>query len=106
MSLTLKKSSSEFEPQPLVEKKKLQLFIAGIGAVGGTLLHLINDLQNPGFELTVIGICNSKFTQWNPDTDALKDISSLAGGEPTDWDLIPNELVRRNQPRFCRCNRQ
>ncbi len=97
MSLTLKKSSSEVEHQPLIKKKELQLFVAGIGAVGGTLIQLIKTLEHPGFDLTVIGICNSKFTLWNPGTQDLENFSSLESKETTNWDLIPGALIRRNQ---------
>lgn len=97
MSLTLKKTSSEFEHQPHIKKKKLQLFIAGVGAVGGTLIQLIRELKHPGFDLTVIGICNSKSTLWNPDIQDLENVSSFNSKETTDWKLIPKELIRRSQ---------
>lgn len=96
MTLPLKKSSSEFQKKPLIKKKKLQLFIAGVGAVGGTLIQLIKELEHPGFELTVIGICNSKFTRWNPDLAKLKSRVTLEKGTPTDWELIPDELIERS----------
>lgn len=96
MTLTLKKSSSEFQKKPLIKKKKLKLFIAGIGAVGGTLIQLIKGLEHPGFELTIIGICNSKFTRWNPDVSILKSTITLKDGESTDWKIIPDKLIQRS----------
>jgi len=46
MSLALKQS-----PRTRSEKKTLSLFIAGIGAVGGTLIEQIKELEHPNFTL-------------------------------------------------------
>lgn len=92
MTLTLKKSISK--PKP--EKKNIDLFIAGIGAIGGTLTRLIKNLNHPLFELNLIGACNSKTTQWNIDLNKFSKDLTITGGAPTDWNKIPEELIRRS----------
>jgi len=84
--------------QNLAGKKHIHLFIAGIGAVGGTLLKLVDELVHPRFNLSVIGICNSKHSVWNNDglqAESLK--KELCCGEPTRWDELPAQLVSRKK---------
>lgn len=79
-------------------KKEIHLFVAGIGAVGGTLIKLVDKLVHPRFNLTVIGICNSKQAVWNNDglqAESLK--KELCCGEPTRWDDLPAKLVSRKK---------
>ncbi|MEX2477009.1 MAG: hypothetical protein WD357_01140 [Gracilimonas sp.] len=90
MTLALKRSIPEKKPK----KKKLTVFIAGIGAVGGTLLQQIMALDHPFFELEIIGFCNSRSTHWNPDTQQLKNAGALQSGVQTDWDKITKKLIQ------------
>ena len=96
MTLSLKKSSRDTYNHPSIEKKKIQLFIAGVGAVGSTLTQLIQSLNHDLYKLEIIGICNSKITQWNPSLDDTGDEFILKDGEPTDWDQIPEKLISQN----------
>lgn len=93
MTLSLKKSSSSPHILPIVQKKRISLFIAGTGAVGGKLLQQIKNLDHPLFDLNILGICNSTFTQWKPDTYDLSPSTSPESGDATDWNKIPGELV-------------
>lgn len=97
MTLAIQKST--VKPQPAInpKKKDLNLFIAGIGAVGGTLTKLIKALDHPKFRLHIIGICNSSNTLWNPNIKDLDNSPSIKNGEPTDWDIIPDQLVQKNE---------
>ncbi|HET8866101.1 MAG TPA: hypothetical protein VFM80_10425 [Gracilimonas sp.] len=90
MTLALKKSIPESKP----EKKKLSLFIAGVGAVGGTLLNQITALDHHLFELEIIGFCNSRFTRWHPNEEQIEHARSLKNGEKTDWTKIPQKLIQ------------
>ncbi len=63
-------------------RKTVSLFIAGTGAVGGTLIDQIDDLKSSDLNLKIIGTCNSKQVQWI-DTDRK---------QPTDWPVILQEL--------------
>lgn len=58
------------------------LFIAGTGAVGGTLINQLKSLAHPELALKIIGQCDSKTVRWS------------ASDEPqsTDWDAIINRL--------------
>ncbi len=94
MTLTSHKSSDESFKITPEKKKKLHVFIAGIGAVGGTLAQLIEKLDHPLFELNIIGICNSSHTVWNPKIDADSEAIKIKEGEPTDWDQIPEKLIQ------------
>lgn len=91
MTLTLKKSIPKTKP----EKTQLSLFIAGIGAVGGTLLKQVMALKHPLFDLDIIGYCNSRYTRWHPNSDQLKQAQSLKSGEKTDWINIPGKLIKK-----------
>ncbi|HBQ61069.1 MAG TPA: hypothetical protein DD671_15990, partial [Balneolaceae bacterium] len=97
MTLSLKKSSTESHTETSLKKKKLNVFIAGIGAVGGTLTQLIKDLNHQQYELNIIGVCNSRYTKWYPDIDKITNGEKLQEGDPTDWNLIPDELVERSE---------
>lgn len=97
MTLTLKKTTTDTHQELSLQRKNINLFIAGIGAVGGTLTKLIRQLDHSLYELNVIGVCNSKFTQWNPDMEQVISKSRLTDGEPTDWNSIPDELVNRSE---------
>jgi len=84
--------------QHISDKKEIHLFVAGIGAVGGTLLKLVDELVHPWFNLSVIGICNSKHSVWNNDglkAESLK--KELCCGEPTRWDNLPARLISRKK---------
>ncbi|MAL17312.1 MAG: hypothetical protein CL670_16305 [Balneola sp.] len=96
MTLTLKKSSSDSQKNLSIKKKKIRLFIAGIGAVGGTLTKLIQELNHDLYDLRIIGVCNSSFTKWNPDVDAFLEDRKLSQGEPTDWNVIPDQLINQS----------
>ena len=45
-------------PVPGVKTNKTDIFIAGIGAVGGTLIRQINNLSDAN-SFNIIGVCNS-----------------------------------------------
>jgi len=96
MTLTLKKSSSDSQKNLSIKKKKIQLFIAGIGAVGSTLTQLIRDLNHPLYDLQIIGVCNSTITQWSPDLEKLLQEKKPADGETTDWNSIPDQLINQS----------
>lgn len=91
MTLALKQSKPETKP----DKKKLSIFLAGIGAVGGTLLKQIRELDHPQYDLEIIGFCNSRYTCWEPDAEQLNDPANICCGAQTDWGSIPKKLLDR-----------
>lgn len=96
MSLSLQKSSAASHILPLSKKKKVSVFIAGTGAIGSTLLQLIAELEHPLYHLNILGVCNSKITQWHPDLDELLENGKPVHGETTNWNTIPEELIKQN----------
>ncbi len=71
----------------------VDLFIAGKGAVGGTLLNLIDDLNPDDVRLRVIGVCDSKSVNWNAGGIDIHNVDKLPEGQATDWPAIVQELT-------------
>lgn len=92
MSLHLKKYSAESKPKRITQKKTLYIFIAGFGAIGQTLSRQIHASNHPLFDLHILGICNSRFTQWNPASSVFQKQKALNKGIATDWERITQEL--------------
>lgn len=84
---TLKK----IKPEPQALPQKTNVFIAGIGAVGGTLLQQTLNLPSP-YSVNVVGICDSKHTVWNKDEDVEISPANLQFGEEKNWGQIINKL--------------
>lgn len=63
-------------------KPVYSLFIAGTGAVGGTLINQIEALDHPELALEIIGRCDSTTVHWPASDEA----------RPTNWDAIINRL--------------
>lgn len=74
-------------------KKTIPVFIAGNGAIGGTLIRQINHLNNALFQVKIVGVCNSKKVIWNPDP-ALYHEKLKYSDEETNWENITNKLAR------------
>jgi len=82
------------KPEEIQGKKTLHLFIAGVGAVGGTLLHQIENLDHPGVNLDVIGICNRNKMKWKSGPESPSELSEqLYRGNVKSWDLILESLA-------------
>ncbi|MDR9417824.1 hypothetical protein [Gracilimonas sp.] len=92
MSLALKKTV----PESKKHKKTLSIFVAGIGAVGGTLLKQITGLKHSSFDLDIIGICNSRFVRWYPSKKELNISSEIQKDTETNWDEITKKLIARS----------
>ncbi len=79
--------------KPLSSKapKVKKLFIAGVGAVGNTLLKQISKIQNE-YSLRVVGVCNSKHLLWYEHTQKDYSIHDLLRSPQLDWDQIIQKL--------------
>lgn len=73
-------------------KKTIPVFIAGNGAIGGTLIRQINHLNNALFQVKIVGVCNSKKVIWNPDPDLFHEKLKYSD-EETNWENITNKLA-------------
>ncbi|MFN1834703.1 hypothetical protein AB2B38_005525 [Balneola sp. MJW-20] len=86
MNLALK-SSYRSNPDSEPAKTVIPLFIAGIGAVGSTLIKQIRELEHHKFEIRIIGYCNSTNTFW-PQNSIVENHA-----EATNWDQISEKLI-------------
>lgn len=79
--------------QPTSEKavKVKKLFIAGVGAVGSTLLKQIS--RYPGEQsLRVLGVCNSRHVHWYDHSQKEYLLNDLLRGPAINWDSIIDKL--------------
>ena len=87
----------------LSEYKVLNIFIAGIGTVGGNLLTQIHQQQpklmaQNGLKLNIVGIANSKkglFRREGIDLDHYKDELNRHG-QPCNPDILCEEILKMN----------
>lgn len=89
----------------LSEKKRLNLFIAGVGNVGGTLIDQIRNqyaalFTDHNLDLRVIGLANSKSMTFNPEGIDLENWKALLSEgqsmEAAEFILQMKELNLRN----------
>lgn len=67
------------------------IFIAGVGAVGGTLIRQLKNLSDTN-SFNLIGVCNSSRTLWLNGKSPTINRKTLAAGEPRNWDRLLNKL--------------
>lgn len=80
---------SELLPKPAPRIKKI--FIAGVGAVGSTLLKQISG-SGLHQSLQIVGICNSKTMCWFDETRRNYSLGNLPKGDPKEWPAILKKL--------------
>ena len=86
----------------LSEYKVLNLFICGVGTVGGKLIEQIKKQyeelkQNSKLKLNVVGIASSKKAIFNRDGLNLDNYKEeLAAAEPSDVEKLKNEVLNMN----------
>lgn len=91
MSITLQSKKKNDLDSPF-RRKTVYLFVAGVGAVGGTLVRQIAELNNPEVHIQILGLCNSKQVIWNPNQeDPFSDL--IISNDITDWDQITDQLT-------------
>lgn len=74
------------------QRTKTDLFIAGTGAVGQTLIRQIQTLDQSG-SFRIVGVCNSRRTLWlNGETNPV-NLKSLSTGEIKNWTKILKKLA-------------
>lgn len=75
-------------------RKTVDLFVAGIGAIGDTLIRQIGKLKRDDIRIRVIGLCNSKYVFWDKKGLDLNNLPDPSEAEPTNWPSITGELTR------------
>lgn len=72
----------------------VDLFVAGTGAVGQTLLDQLKNLEPDGIQFRLLGVCNSRNALW--DNQGLTFDSGLdwSKSEDTHWDKLTEKLTQ------------
>ncbi len=80
--------------KPVTRKasKVKKLFIAGVGAVGDTLLKQVSR-YNGEQNLRVLGVCNTRHVLWYEHSQKEYLLNDLLRGPSIDWDVIINKLA-------------
>jgi aspartokinase/homoserine dehydrogenase 1 len=68
------------------DKKPVSIFIAGTGAVGGTLIEQLKKVDHPKYDIQTIGSCDSASVHWEDKTTT------------TEWPDILNRLKDHASP--------
>src|SRR5690554_7867164 len=76
------------------DKHSISIFIAGIGAVGSTLVQQIKELESPRFNISIIGAYNSGHIAWQPDIASIQEDIALSK-TLSDWDQITDRSEER-----------
>src|SRR5690625_4797256 len=89
-------SARAFNPKKLPGGKgglkpySANVFIAGVGAVGGALINQFNSLDRQKYDINVIGLCNSTKMRWRgPEVS----VDELYGGKSKNWSEIVEKLI-------------
>lgn len=72
-------------------KQVKKLFIAGVGAVGSTLLKQVSEIGKQK-SLRVLGVCNRKHVLWYEHTQSKYTLTQLLKASEKDWDQIIDKL--------------
>jgi aspartokinase/homoserine dehydrogenase 1 len=78
-------------------KPVINLFVAGTGAVGETLLDQLNELETADFQFRLLGTCNSRKMLWDADGIDTDTALSRNEAEETNWNLLLDKLTKNNQ---------
>jgi aspartokinase/homoserine dehydrogenase 1 len=78
-----------------VHAQRVRIFLAGTGTISKALQNLLKDTESEEYDLSVIGVCNSKVTAWDAsgiNPDLVDEI--ISGAEViTDWAEIVDTLI-------------
>ena len=78
---------------PLASAPPLDVFVAGVGGVGGALLDQIRALA-PDAPIRLVGAATRRGSAWAPDGLSIPDLhGELARGAPPDWPALLGQLA-------------
>ncbi len=81
------------KPKQVVEKKLINLFLAGTGTVGRELLNQLQKFNHPTLKIQVVGSCNTRFTKWKVSPLTKQSYAGyIEETEATDWNKIIERL--------------
>lgn len=74
--------------------KRIRLFLAGVGTIGGELIKQLADLPESDIDYQIIGACNSQKVIYDPEGIPAPEVHErLQGGLITDWHQIVDTLI-------------
>lgn len=76
-------------------KPVIDLFVAGTGAVGKTLLEQLNELKTTDFQFRLVGTCNSRKMLWNTDGINFDTTLNWDEAKQTKWDILLDKLTKK-----------
>ena len=76
--------------------KKTKIFIAGIGAVGGSLVHQVQKIAESA-SVELIGVCDSSRTLWSNGEKKPITKRDIRHGKPKDWEQIIKTIKPKNE---------
>lgn len=78
-----------------IHTHRVRLFVAGVGAIGSKLLELLEDLEDPKVDLSIVGACDTDKMAWHPSgIPAGKVNERIRQGQKTDWGFIIDHLIK------------
>ncbi|MCW9707497.1 aspartate kinase [Fodinibius salsisoli] len=77
------------------EKTTVDLFVAGTGAVGKTLLNQLKVTDLDELDFRLLGTCNSRQVLWDDNGIGMHADWDWSKAEETDWDLLIDKLCER-----------
>lgn len=75
----------------------IDLFVAGTGEVGKTLLKKLNKLETNDLHFRLLGVCNSRQTIWDEQGLRLQSGLNWSDAEPTDWKNLTHRLTKSHR---------
>jgi aspartokinase/homoserine dehydrogenase 1 len=72
----------------------IDLFIAGNGAIGKTLLRQLQTIKPKGIEFRLLGICNSRKTFWTERKIDESFVPDRSNAKTTHWNSIAEKLAQ------------
>ncbi|MEL7833701.1 aspartate kinase [Fodinibius sp. Rm-B-1B1-1] len=81
------------QKQPTVD-----LFVAGTGAVGKTLLDQLKNITTNEFQFRLLGTCNSRQTLWDDSGIKLQQPLCWEKSDQTNWDALIDKLTDATNP--------
>lgn len=95
-SRKLKKAANVLIDQLKPNGRSIPVFIAGTGAVGGTLIHQISELSGT-YSIKITGVCNTRHYVWDENGINPHNLDSrLDEGDRTQWEEVLKLLKARS----------
>ncbi len=93
----MNQQAKRIRTKPRRTKSPIYLFVAGTGAVGGTLIRQLENLDSP-HNFRLLGSCNTRnFIFREQGHPPVKTLQLLQDGNKTEWEVILEKLKNNRQ---------